>query len=78
MSGKVYNKQDIINSTDIDINAVFPFKKLDVKQIDENSFLITYEAEIIKNNESIKSNRASIWIGKDSFQLLFHQGTLAK
>lgn len=77
-SGKVYNKSDILTDTDNNMNTKFPFKNLEVKQIDEKSFLITYEAEIIQNSKSIKSNRASIWVGKESFQLLFHQGTLTE
>ena len=75
-SGKTYSKTDLLQNLDLHIKAKFPFKNLDVKQIDDSSFLITYQAEIVENGKSIISNRSSIWIGKDSFQLLFHQGTL--
>ena len=64
----VYYKQDILANLDTDLNSVFPFKHLNVKQIGENRFLITYQAEVIKNMKSIKSNRTSIWVGKDTFQ----------
>lgn len=78
MSGAVYLKQDILNDLDVNLEVSFPFKNLDVKQIGEQSFLITYQAEYTKNSKSILSNRASIWVGKESFQLLFHQGTLTE
>lgn len=76
--GKIYQKKDILKDLDVNIDAIFPFKHLNVKQIGESSFLLTYQAEVYENGASIKSNRSSIWVGIDDFQLLFHQGTLAE
>ncbi|AIO19013.1 hypothetical protein KQ51_01136 [Candidatus Izimaplasma bacterium HR1] len=78
MSGSIFSKEDILNNLDLNLESKFPFKNLEVKQIDEISYLITYQAEVIEKTKSIKSNRSSIWIGRDSFQLLFHQGTLTE
>lgn len=78
-SGNIYNKQDIIDSTDLDINAIFPFKNLTVKDINDTTFLVTYQSALNKNNEIIKSNRSSIWIlTEEGLKLLFHQGTPVK
>ena len=75
-SGRIYSKNDILKNSNFNIEAVFPFKKLNVKQIDEQTFLITYQAELVENERTIVSNRSSIWIGNKNFQLIFHQGTL--
>ena len=74
-SGKTYNKIDIISSKEDDIKAIFPFEKLEVKQLDKTAFLITYVSVIKDNDKLIKSNRSSIWVGETSFQMIFHQGT---
>ena len=74
-SGKTYNKIDIISSKEEDIKALFPFEKLEVKQLDKTAFLITYVSVIKDNDKLIKSNRSSIWVGETSFQMIFHQGT---
>jgi hypothetical protein len=75
-SGKTYYKKDILNNMDGIIKAKLPFKNLKVKQIGEGAFLLTYQAELIENNQSVLTNRSSIWISGKTFQLLFHQGTL--
>ena len=78
-SGKVFYKKDILEDTNTVINAVFPFENLKVKNISDNTYLITYVVTIKENNELIKTNRSSIWIGDSEFiQLIFHQGTLVK
>ncbi len=77
-SGNIYRKSDILNDLNLNITAKFPFKNLEVKQIDEKSILVTYQAEVLDKGVIVKTNRSSIWVGKDSFQLLFHQGTLTK
>lgn len=75
-SGNTYNKQDILDNMDGTIKAKLPFKDLKVKQIGEGAFLLTYQAELIENDRKIVTNRSSIWISGETFQLLFHQGTL--
>jgi len=77
-SGKVYNKEDILNSLDLKINSKFPFENVDMKRIDESTILVTYVSVINDGTLTVKSNRSSIWIGKENFQLIFHQGTIIK
>ena len=78
-SGKVFYKKDILEDTSTKINAIFPFENLNVKNISEKTYLITYVASNKVNNKIIKTNRSSIWIGDtDVIQMIFHQGTLVK
>ena len=78
-SGRVFNKEDILNNTSDEINAVFPFKNMNIKDIGEKTYLITYLAATKVKNKIIKSNRSSIWIGdSDNIQMIFHQGTITK
>ena len=78
-SGKVFYKKDIIDNIDDNINAIFPFENLKVKNIGEKTYLITYVATNKFKNKSIKTNRSSIWIGdSENIQMIFHQGTLVK
>ncbi len=75
-NGKVYSKKDILDDLNLDLEVDFPFENLNVKQVDKITFLITYTCKIKHGSEIIKSNRSSLWLGEDRFQLLFHQGTL--
>lgn len=78
-SGKVFNKNDVLEDVSTKINAIFPFKNLKVKNISDNTYLITYVALNNFNKKTIKTNRSSIWIGDSDFiQIIFHQGTLVK
>ncbi len=78
-SGKVFYKKDILEDTSTKINAVFPFDNLNVKNISENTYLITYVAKNKSNDKVIETNRSSIWIGdSENIQMIFHQGTLVK
>lgn len=75
-SGKRYNKEDILKHINLDINAKFPFKDLNVKSISDTTYLITYQSVLIKEGMEEVSNRSSIWVlTEDNFKLLFHQGT---
>ena len=77
-SGKTYTKSDILEHLDLDINAVFPFPDLKVKQIDVNTYLITYKSVLLNEGKKEISNRSSIWITNDEIcQLIHHQGTIS-
>lgn len=78
-SGKTYTKKDILNNIEVDINAKFPFPNLDVKQIDDSTFLVRYQSVLIHEKELEKSNRSSIWITNgEQLQIIHHQGTPTK
>ena len=78
-SGKRYDKIDILSHCDLEINAVFPFPNLSVKEINDNTYLITYQSVLLNGDKIEKSNRSSIWIEQDgTFQLIHHQGTPAE
>lgn len=78
-SGKKYTKQDVLNSLDNDIICKFPFNDLNIKELNENTYLLTYQSVLLKiGNEEI-SNRSSVWLAQDGiYKLIFHQGTPTK
>lgn len=76
-SGRVYRKNDILNDLEGKIHTLFPFKNLQIRRIELNSFLVTYQVEIRENNTIILTNRSSIWLKVDQdMQMIFHQGTV--
>ena len=76
-SGKVFSKQDILNDTEGEINAVFPFENFQVKTLDSNTFLVTYQVKTKQNDIVVYTNRSSIWVGENrNIQMIFHQGTI--
>lgn len=78
-SGRVYNKEEILKDMDVQINSVFPFPNLNVKQVDDNTYLVTYQSVLQNGATREICNRSSIWISNgEKLQIIHHQGTLTK
>ena len=68
-SGKVFNKKDILEDTSTKINPIFPFENLNIKNISENTYLITYVAlNKIKNK-----NKKLTPVWHDAFNIHYYR-----
>lgn len=74
-SGKVYNREQIINTPAQEIKADLPLKSFEVKKITNDVVLLTYISEV-QYEELEVANRSSIWSKTaDEWKMRFHQGT---
>jgi hypothetical protein len=84
MFGKKYSKQDIVESLPKAEEEKFErYEAIDLvaKEISPDTVLLTYKASVkfLKTNETIWTLRSSIWQKRnDSWQMIFHQGTIIK
>lgn len=75
-SGKKWTKSDILAEKPLSLETRFPLTELSIKELHDDSYLISYKVEYTVNDLVRKSYRSSIWLKQeDSYQLLFHQGT---
>lgn len=74
-SGKIYNKQDVLDSLPSETARTYIIKDFKVKELGEDAALATYK--IVE--DGMQSLRSSIWkkINGD-FRMIFHQGTRSK
>jgi len=84
MFGKVYSKQDFVESLPNAVeekDEVYKPTNFKAVEIATNTILLTYKAtiEFLKTKETIKTLRSSIWQKRDeNWQMIFHQGTVIK
>ncbi len=84
MFGKIYSKQDFVELLPSSENEKFEkYEASDFKarEIAVDTVLLTYKVSIdfLKTNEKIWTLRSSIWQKHDdSWQMIFHQGTVIK
>ena len=72
MTGKVYNKQDILDCLSSEPPRYFNMMDFEIKQLSSNTILAMYK--ILEKD--VVSLRSSIWKQYgDDWRLLFHQGT---
>lgn len=72
VSGKIYNKQDILDSLPYENANKFKAYNFKFTEISNKVILIIYETE----KSSFKALRSSIWRkSDDNWKLIFHQGT---
>lgn len=73
-SGKIYNKQDVIESLPFEKERKFTVEDFSVKALSQDVVLATYK--IIGDDATVASLRSSIWKRIDGeWQMVFHQGT---
>jgi len=79
-SGKIYNKEQVIDALMNEGTKTVSVSFSDIKLLSPEAALITYTTEIIKDkNERIFALRSSVWIKTgEGWQILFHQGTPLK
>lgn len=71
-SGNVYRKQDILKHLPNEEGRNIKAYSFDVKQIDKQTYLVTY----ITEEANRRALRSSIWsFKKKKLQMIFHQGT---
>lgn len=74
-SGRIYSREDTLNTPLQEINARLPLKNFEISPITDNVVLVTYVSEIGEEEKTI-ANRSSIWIrASEGWKLRFHQGT---
>ncbi len=76
-SGKIYNKQGVIEALSNSISADINITDFDIHFLADDLFLVTYKAVRDLNNGKSCSLRSSIWKYLDNrWQIIFHQGTI--
>ncbi len=72
-SGKVYNKQDILESLPQEQSRLLEIESINTKKLSDSCVLLTYK---LFSDGKLHSTRSSIWINNlCQWQLIFHQGT---
>jgi hypothetical protein len=74
-SGKIYNKQDIIDTLPNEESRILEVESTSIttRKLSDNCILLTYN---LISDGKLHSRRSSIWIKNlDKWQLIFHQGT---
>jgi hypothetical protein len=74
-SGKVYNKQEILDSLPYEQkqSKLLEIKSVETRKLSDSCILLTYK---LFSNAKLHSTRSSIWLyNLCQWQLLFHQGT---
>lgn len=77
-SGRIYKREDTLAVPENEALTEYHFENFQVRQIDENVFLVTYVSRVMFDELEI-ANRSSLWLKTSGGWLLqFHQGTPAK
>lgn len=71
-SGNIYYKEDTIESLYGLDDRNIKVENFSAEQIDTKTYMVHY---VSVNEDGVKTLRTSIWIKKDDYKLLFHQGT---
>lgn len=72
-------KEDLSSDPKHEINAKFPLPLLEMREVSEDTILVTYISEVTYKGEIERSNRSSLWSFIDGkWRLRFHQGTPIK
>ena len=75
-SGRVYGRQDIIDTEAQPIDARLPLKDFRVRLLDSSLAQVTYMSAVTYGGVQELANRSSIWTRtQHGWQLRFHQGT---
>ena len=73
-SGRIYTRDQIIHTESAPIDATL--SNLQIRRIDENSVLITYDSAAVYEGSIEYARRSSIWSRTQSgWVMRFHQGT---
>ena len=75
-SGRVYGRQDIIDTEAQSIDAMLPLMDFHARLLDSNLAQVTYVSAVTYGGVQELANRSSIWSRtQNGWQLRFHQGT---
>ena len=73
-SGRIYTRDQIIRTDSVPIDATL--NNLQIRLIDQNSVLITYDSAAVNDGRIEYARRSSIWSHTQSgWVMRFHQGT---
>jgi ribonuclease HI len=74
-SGRVWARDEIINSPYEDFEAILPLPDFAVRYVTVDVALVTYRSQLL-GRDVLVTNRSSIWRRSDGrWRLEFHQGT---
>lgn len=72
-SGRIYNKQDILESLPHEQPRLLEIESINKKKLSDSCILLTYK---LISDHKLHSTRSSIWVHNlCQWQLFFHQGT---
>ena len=75
-SGRVYGRQDTLETEAQPIDAELPLADLRVRLLDSNIAQVTYVSAVTYDGVQELANRSSIWSRTENgWRLRFHQGT---
>jgi glutathione S-transferase len=75
-SGRTYDRQQAIDTTDYPYQVDLPLQDLEMDLIDEDVALVMYVSNEHQDGESSPAHRTSVWVNtNDGWRLRFHQGT---
>jgi hypothetical protein len=77
-SGKIYNKQQVIDSLQNESSNQISMCEFNIKELTQGTVLVTYISEKLnpQSGNKNKSLRSSIWKLTDgNWKIVFHQGT---
>jgi hypothetical protein len=75
-SGRIHQRQDILNMPAGPIEAVLPLPDFHIRLLDSDTAHVTYKSAVTHNGITEYANRSSIWSRTiDGWKLRFHQGT---
>ena len=79
-SGKIYKKKDILRNLPKESQVEYKPTEFNIKTLAENIILVTYKLTAQESDRTVSSSlRSSIWRYKrNSWELVFHQGTTCK
>lgn len=74
-SGRVWTRDEIMNSPYEDFEAILPLPDFAVRYVTADVALVTYRSQLLGSNVLV-ANRSSMWRRSDGrWRLEFHQGT---
>lgn len=77
-SGKKYSRAEMMfeQTTSKEIKATLPLPNFHARYLASDVVQVTYVSEVFRDDETVRSNRSSIWSRiNGKWRLRFHQGT---
>lgn len=75
-SGRIYDRQEAIETTTYPFGVDLPLKGFTMDLIDEDVALVRYVSRETREGEPSPSHRTSVWVNTNAgWRLRFHQGT---
>ena len=75
-SGRIWSREELLNTTEGEINAVLPLERFLIRKLATEIYQVTYNSQVEYAGVIKYGRRSSIWLRTPSrWKLLFHQGT---